>query len=59
MVASPEINPRKKPKSDLTLGFMDSSDYVSSIARQSQRNEEISQMRQNAFSNQWTKKISS
>ena len=25
-VVSPEINPRKKPKSDLTLGFVDSSD---------------------------------
>jgi hypothetical protein len=58
MVASPEINPRKKPKSDLTLAFMDSIDYVGSIARQCERNEKIHGMRQSAVSNQWTKKIS-
>jgi hypothetical protein len=48
----PEIDPKKKPKSDLTLAFMDSSDYVHSLALQSERTRKIFQMRQSAIINQ-------
>jgi hypothetical protein len=47
-----EINPRKRRKSDLTLGFLDSSDYVRTLARQFSRIENIHRMRQSAVSNQ-------
>jgi hypothetical protein len=43
---------KKKPKSDLTLGFVDSSDYIRTLACQSQRTETIYRMRQSALSNQ-------
>jgi hypothetical protein len=48
----PEIDPKKKPKSDLTLKFMDSSDFVHSLALQSERTKKIDQMRQSAVINQ-------
>jgi hypothetical protein len=51
-VVLPEIDPRKRRKSDLTLGFVDSSDYVRSLACQSQRAMKIDRMRQSAVSNQ-------
>jgi hypothetical protein len=51
VVRSPEINPRKKPKSDLTLAFSDSSGYVNSLAIKSERALEIGRMRQKAVSN--------
>ena len=51
-IVLPEINPKKKPKSDLTLAFMDSSGYVNSLALQSERAKKIDQMRSSAVSNQ-------
>jgi hypothetical protein len=52
-VVSLKVAPiKKKPKSDLTLGFVDSSDYVRTLARQCQRAEKIDRMRQSAVSNQ-------
>lgn len=48
----PETKPKKKPKSDLTLAFVDSSDYVNSLAIQSQHAERIDRIRQNAVINQ-------
>jgi hypothetical protein len=50
---SPKVVPKKKPKSDLTLGFVDSSDYVRTLARQDQRVIKIDRMRQSAVSNHW------
>jgi hypothetical protein len=50
---SPKVAPRKRRKSDLTLGFVDSSDYVRSLACQYQRAIKIDRMRQSAVSNQW------
>ena len=52
------MNPSKKPKSDLTLGFMNSSDQVNSLAIQSLRAAEIDRMRQNAVRHQPTKPVS-
>jgi hypothetical protein len=49
----PKTHPKKKPKSDLTLAFVNPSDYVNSLAIQSQRAGEIDRMRQNAVSYQW------
>jgi hypothetical protein len=49
----PETYPKKKPKSDLTLSFVNPSDYVNSLAFESQRAGEIDRMRQNAVSHQW------
>jgi hypothetical protein len=51
-VALPEIDHGKRRKSDLTLGFVDSSDHVRTLACQSQRAIEINRMRQSAVSNQ-------
>jgi hypothetical protein len=49
----PKVAPKKKkPKSDLTLGFVDSSDYVRSLACQYERAIKIDRMRQSAVSNQ-------
>jgi hypothetical protein len=48
----PEIDSRKRRKSDLTIGFMDSSDYVHTLARQFSRTDKIDRMRQSAVSNQ-------
>lgn len=50
----PETYPKKKRKSDLTLSFVNPSDYVNSLAFQSQRAGEIDRMRQNAVSHQWS-----
>jgi hypothetical protein len=50
---SPKVAPKKKkPKSDLTLGFVDSSVYVRTLACQSQQAIKIDRMRQSAVSNQ-------
>ena len=51
-VLSPKFVTLKKQKSDLTLGSVDSSDYVRTLASQSKRAEKIDRMRQNAVSNQ-------
>jgi hypothetical protein len=48
----PEIDSRKRRKSDLTIGFVDSSEYVRTLACQSQRAIKIDRMRQSAVSNQ-------
>jgi hypothetical protein len=47
-----EIDPRKRRKSDLTLTFLNSSDYVRTLARQFSRTDKIDRMRQSAVSNQ-------
>jgi hypothetical protein len=49
---SPKVAPRKRRKSDLTIGFVDSSDYVRTLSRQHQRAIKIDRMRQSAVSNQ-------
>jgi hypothetical protein len=46
------VTKKKKPKSDLTLGFVDSSDYVRTLAHLDQRVIKIDRMRQSAVSNQ-------
>jgi hypothetical protein len=51
-VVLPKVAPRKRRKSDLTIGFVDSSDYVCTLARQNQRVMKIDRMRQSAVSNQ-------
>jgi hypothetical protein len=53
-----EIDPKKRRKSDLTLAFVDSSDYVGTIARQFSRTDKIDRMRQSAVSNQWATPVS-
>ena len=47
-----ETDPRKRRKSDLTLGFLNSSDYVRTLAPQFSRTDKIDRMRQSAVSNQ-------
>jgi hypothetical protein len=47
-----KIDPRKRRKSDLTLTFLNSSDYVRTLARQFSRTDKIDRMRQSAVSNQ-------
>ncbi len=49
---SPKVAPRKRRKSDLTIGFVDSSEFVGTLSRQSQRAIKIDRMRQSAVSNQ-------
>jgi hypothetical protein len=51
-VVLPEIDPRKRRKSDLTITFLNSSDYVRTLARQFSRTDKIDRMRQSAVSNQ-------
>ena len=51
-VLSPKFVTLKKQKSDLTLGFVDSSDYVRTLASQSKQAEKIDRMRQIAVRNQ-------
>jgi hypothetical protein len=50
----PILNTKFKPKSDLTLGFVDSSKYVNALAFRSERHRKIDQMRNNAVTNQTT-----
>jgi hypothetical protein len=50
----PVLNPKFKPKSDLTLGFVNSSNYVNALAFRSERHRKIDQMRNNAVTNQTT-----
>jgi hypothetical protein len=53
---APDLNPRTKtkPKSDLTLAFVNSSDFIPSLAMQSERQVNIDRMRSNAVTNQTT-----
>jgi hypothetical protein len=53
-----EIDPRKRRKSDLTVGFLNSSLYVRTLARQFSRTDKIDRMRQSAVSNQWATPVS-
>ena len=53
-----EIDPRKRRKSDLTIAFLNSSEYVRTLARQFSRVEYIHRMRQSAVSNQWATPVS-
>jgi hypothetical protein len=55
---SQKVAPKKRRKSDLTLAFLNSSDYVGTIAHQFSRTDKIHQMRQSAVSNQWTNPVS-
>jgi hypothetical protein len=57
-VVLPETDTRKRRKSDLTLGFLNSSDYVRTLARQFSRTDKIDRMRQSAVSNQWASPVS-
>jgi hypothetical protein len=51
---APVLNPKFKPKSDLTLGFVNSSNYVETLALRSERHRNIGRMRNNAVTNQTT-----
>jgi hypothetical protein len=48
----PILNTKLKPKSDLTLSFVNSSNYVNALALRSERQSKIDRMRSNAVSNQ-------
>jgi hypothetical protein len=50
----PILNPKFKPKSDLTLAFVNSSNYVKTLALRSERQWKIDRMRNNAITNQTT-----
>jgi hypothetical protein len=51
---APVLNTKFNPKSDLTVGFVDSSNYVNALASRSERHRKIDQMRNNAVTNQTT-----
>ena len=51
---APDLNPKYRRKSDLTLGFVNCSAFVQSLAVQSTRQVNIDRMRSNAVTNQTT-----
>jgi hypothetical protein len=51
---APDLNPKFRRKSDLTLGFVNSSSFVQSLAVQSTRQVNIDRMRSDAVTNQTT-----
>lgn len=51
-VETPQTKSKLKPKSDLTLAFMDSSTYVKDLARHSKIGQKIDRLRQSAISEQ-------
>jgi hypothetical protein len=52
-VETPVIRSKIKPKSDLTLAFMDSATYIKDLARHNEMGQRIDRLRKSAISQQW------